>query len=41
MCDVGLGRRMMFGSEERREQMREREETVGKDREHSRVEKDS
>ena len=25
MCDVGLGRRMMFGSEERREQMRKRE----------------
>ena len=25
MCDVGFGRRMVFGSEERREQMRKRE----------------
>ena len=26
MCDIDVGRRMMFGSEERREQMRKREE---------------
>ena len=25
MCDVGFGRRMVFGFEERREQMRKRE----------------
>ena len=25
MCDVNVGRRMVFGSEERREQMRKRE----------------
>ena len=25
MCDIGFGRRMVFGSEERREQMRKRE----------------
>ena len=25
MCDIGFGRRMVFGSEERREHMRKRE----------------
>ena len=25
MCDIDVGRRMVFGSEERREQMRKRE----------------
>ena len=25
MCDIGFGSRMVFGSEERREQMRKRE----------------
>ena len=41
MCDVDIGRRMVFGFEERREQMREKEERVEKDREHSGVERDS
>ena len=33
MCDVDVGRRMMFGSEERREQMRKRK---GREREENR-----
>ena len=41
MCDVDIGRRMVFGFEERREQMREKAERVKKDREHSGVERDS
>ena len=41
MCDVDVGRRMVFGFEERREHMREKEERVEKDREPSEVERDS
>ena len=33
MCDVDVGRWMVFGSEERREQMRKREENINNERE--------
>ena len=37
MCDVDIGRRMVFGFEERRE----KEERVEKDKEHPGVKRDS